>query len=45
MNTTLWSDADGDELMNNSLQINDSLGEGQANRMDGMFLSIIVAVH
>lgn len=38
MNTTPWTDADGDELMHDSFEINDSLGESQAN---GMFLSII----
>ena len=41
MNTTPWTDAEGDELMHDSFEINDSLGESQANRIDGMFLSII----
>lgn len=45
MNTTPWLDADGDELMNDSLEINDSLGESQANRMNGVFLPIILAVY
>ena len=45
MNTTPWTDADGDEPMHDSFEINDYLGESQANRIDGMFLSIIVSAN
>lgn len=43
MDAAPWSDVDGDSLINDLLEINSD--ERQANRMDGLFLSIIVSAN